>query len=180
MLPFNENDYQEITKDSDLVVGDIVWMRFKIIPGWLYVKAAAINAIEEKLAKNPEYEIQARNYVNDEGYAWYKVKIIKPLPVTGLDDPRLQTASFKATALISLFLVGTIYATLAFDRILKYRLKTSVINAIASGGMTANEGLAILNAGGSNSIGSNVQKAGIGVAIPIVAAVVLIYVWSKK
>jgi hypothetical protein len=164
MLPYNESEYVKVTDKEPMNVGDIFWIKFRIIPGWLYIKAIGIENIERNLPKKyPQYEILARNYIDDDNYVWYKVKVVKPENEVYLAGAVIDFA--KAIAVC-----GTIYLTLSMTKDMVKYIAAAKSPKVAE---------IILNEQ-SQAVGSQVQKAGIGVAIMLIAGAVLLYVIFKR
>lgn len=183
MIPFDENEYVKVSENDRLEVGDIIRMRFKINPGWLYVRAAGISAIESKLAKRKEFEILSANYVDDPDHVWYKIRIINPE-----NDPEVQTAGIGVAAVIAIIAgcVTAIYFTYSFIECYKLKIKADLVEAVKEEKITVEDALEIMEKqvevtkAEDKSIGSQVQKAGSGVAIAIAAVVGLLWFLNRR
>jgi hypothetical protein len=71
-----------IKPDDVLVPGDVVELIFKLSgPSWLWLQATQVAALENRLKKNyPNFFIQSREWLEDEGRLIVTVKVVKPEP----------------------------------------------------------------------------------------------------
>jgi len=167
-------NWQVMNEDENLFPGDRILLKFKILPGWLYVKAAGIGIIESRLSKYPEYQLLSIDHTSDEGYVWFKIKIVEPPESTG----EMQTAGLGIGAVLAIFAIGaSVFFSLSkTSDIFRYR-RDAVLSE-------TEEGLAILaqeaKTESESTIGGQVQQAGIGLALPLAAAAVILWLWKRR
>jgi hypothetical protein len=157
-----DNNWRQIDVNEKLYPGDIIWLKFKIIPGWLYVKAAGLAVIDDRLAKHPEYQVMSINMVDDPDYVWYKIKIVDP-STTG----EYQTANISlAGTVVALFAIAaSVYFTYELAGVFKQIMGNQDTPETAATKVTAS---------------TATVKKGIGIAIPLIAVAAIIYLIKRR
>jgi hypothetical protein len=160
---FVDQNWELIDQTAEVNPGDIIQLRFKVNATWLYTRAAIALLAENAIKKDPHYELVSINYNDDPGYFWFKVRIV--------GTPILL--------LIAIIAGLSILGWKMFDSVPEI-YKYNAISALSGSA----EGIAtipsIVSAASEQKIGSQIQKAGIGLAIPIIAGAVLIYVYLRR
>lgn len=168
-----------VPNDEPVRGGDIIIYQFKVIPGWLFVKQAGIAKIESELNKRQDIRRWSANYEDfEKGYVYYKLWIRDVYPID-FEGPIQEDSVFAEPTVYKAGTIGTI-ATLAAVVIgaasviyFSYSLvRAAKFNAVASGNVTPEQ---IIEMEQSGSLGSQIQKAGIGIMLPLAAVAAIIY-----
>jgi len=164
----------EVTDTSkELKVGDIVYARVKCKYNYLWTRAIIASLAEKEINKSKNYEYLSVNYNDDpDGYFWFKLKVIA-------DNPELQLASVGN--LILMFLGMTIVGLAVWNSPKIFKSIENAAIALSSNPELASDAINSVNeAESSQKFGTQVQKAGIGIAIPIVAVAIILYLWKRR
>lgn len=160
---FIDQNWEKIDQTAEVNPGDIIYLKFKCSATWLYTRAAIALLAENAIKKDPHYELVSINYNDDPGYFWFKVRIV----------------GTPVILIVALIAGLSILGWKMFDSIPEI-YKYNAINSLAG----SQEGIAtipsIVSEASEEKFGSQIQKTGIGIAIPLAIGAVILYFLNKR